>query len=101
MTKPIPELVPPRCPRCHVRMVAVDISPGPEGFEQHCTFECEICRYTDCEVIAIDPMKSGAVGWTLGELAHGAVTHEVHEGRMNDTEAREVRASPPCSEARP
>jgi len=67
MTKPIPELlsvVCPRCPRCHVRMVAVDISPGPEGLESW-TFECELCQHTDCEVIAIDPMKSGAVGRAL------------------------------------
>jgi hypothetical protein len=62
-------------------MVAVDISPGPEGFKCY-TFECELCRHTDCEVIVIDPMKSGAVGWTLGEIAHGAVTHEIHQGRM-------------------
>jgi len=39
---PDPELLPigrPRCPACTMRMITVDITPKPEGFE-HRTFEC-------------------------------------------------------------
>ena len=71
MGKPAPELLPPikppRCPRCQARMLTIDVSPGPDGFE-HRTFECLTCGHTQETVIASDPLRSNAVGWTEGEL---------------------------------
>ena len=71
MGKPAPELLPPikppRCPRCQARMLTIDVSPGPDGFE-HRTFECITCGHTQETVIACDPLRSNAVGWTKGEL---------------------------------
>ena len=68
---PDPELLPirPRCPKCHSRMLTLDVSPGPEGFERR-TFGCSKCGHSEESVIACDPMRSNAVGWTLGELKH-------------------------------
>ena len=70
MIKPDPELLPikrPLCPRCQARMLTVDVSPGPEGFE-HRTFECAKCGYGEESVTVCDPLRSNAVGWTEGEL---------------------------------
>ena len=69
MGKPDPELLPirPLCPRCQARMLMVDFSPGPEGFE-HRTFECAKCGYGEESVTVCDPLRSNAVGWTEGEL---------------------------------
>ena len=70
MGKPAPELLPPikppRCPRCQARMLTIDVSPGPYG--EHRTFECITCGHTQETVIACDPLRSNAVGWTKGEL---------------------------------
>jgi hypothetical protein len=68
--KPDLELLPiqrPRCPKCQTRMLTIDVSPGSEGFE-HRTFECRKCSLSDTRVIAVDPLKSKAVGWLSGEL---------------------------------
>jgi hypothetical protein len=40
---------------------------GPGGFE-HRTFECASCNHVEKIAIALDPMKSGDVGWLVGEL---------------------------------
>jgi len=56
-----------RCPKCQTRMIPSRISPGPTGFELH-TFDCSKCDYVEKVVIASDPMKSGDVGWLVGEL---------------------------------
>jgi hypothetical protein len=84
MAKPDPELLPtsrPRCPNCQMRMMTVDVSPGPEGFERR-TFECRRCGEKDARMMACDPLKSDAVGWLSGELARKSETHDVHEERM-------------------
>jgi hypothetical protein len=68
--KPDPELLPihrPRCPNCQTRMIAVAIASGPEGFE-HRTFECRKCGHCETDVVANDPLKPDAAGWTAGEL---------------------------------
>jgi hypothetical protein len=56
-----------RCQKCQSRMSLARISPGPTGFELR-TFECSRCDYVEKIAIASDPMKSGDVGWLVGEL---------------------------------
>jgi hypothetical protein len=56
-----------RCPICHTRMMLSRIAPGPKGFELR-TFDCSKCDYVEKVAIASDPMKSGDVGWLVGEL---------------------------------
>jgi len=56
-----------RCPQCRTRMVLAGISPGPTGFELR-TFDCANCDHVEKIVIASDPMKTGDVGWLVGEL---------------------------------
>jgi len=48
-------------------MITVAIVSGPEGFERR-TCECRKCGYCEIDVVASDPLASGAVGWTTGEL---------------------------------
>jgi len=48
-------------------MATSAVSDGPEGFEQR-TFECARCGHTETRTLVSDPLKSGAVGWTEGEL---------------------------------
>jgi hypothetical protein len=55
------------CPKCRARMTLARISPGPTGFELR-TFDCSKCDHVEKIVIASDPMKSGDVGWLVGEL---------------------------------
>jgi hypothetical protein len=64
-----------------MRMLTVDISSSPEGFE-HRTFECLKCGHTENKILACDPLKSDAIGWLSGELGRDAVTHEIHDGEM-------------------
>jgi hypothetical protein len=56
-----------RCPKCQMRMMLARISPGPKGFELR-TFGCSKCDRVEQVAIASDPMKSGDVGWLVGEL---------------------------------
>jgi hypothetical protein len=55
-----------RCPKCRTRMMLARVSPGPTGFELH-TLDCSKCGHVEKIVFALDPMKSGAVGWFAGE----------------------------------
>jgi hypothetical protein len=48
-------------------MMLAHISPGPTGFELR-TFDCAKCDHVEQVAIASDPMKSGDVGWLVGEL---------------------------------
>ena len=43
------------------------ISAGERGFEER-TFECSTCERTEKISVAVDPMKSDAVGWLASEL---------------------------------
>jgi hypothetical protein len=43
------------------------ISPGERGFELR-TFECSTCRRVQRIAIAVDPLKTDAVGWLASEL---------------------------------
>ena len=63
-----------------MRMMTVDVSPGPDGFE-HRTFECRRCGKKDTGMMACDPLKPDAVGWLSGELARDSETHDVHQER--------------------
>jgi hypothetical protein len=60
-------------------------SPGPVGFEQR-LFGCPKCDHVETNVVALDPLKSEALGWLAGELGHGAtapaVTHDIVDGKM-------------------
>jgi hypothetical protein len=56
-----------RCPNCRTRMTLAHISPGPTGFELR-TFDCPKCNHVEKIVIASDPMKSGDVGWLVGDV---------------------------------
>ena len=55
------------CSKCHMRMALSHIAPGPTGFELR-TFDCTKCDHVEQIAIALDPMKSGDVGWLVGEL---------------------------------
>jgi hypothetical protein len=48
-------------------MVTTAVADGPEGFEQR-TFACRKCAHAEIRLLACDPFKSGAVGWTKSEL---------------------------------
>jgi hypothetical protein len=56
-----------RCPNCRTRMKPAQISPGPTGFELR-TYDCANCAHVEKIVIALDPMKSGDVGWLVSEV---------------------------------
>jgi hypothetical protein len=56
-----------RCPKCQTRMMLARIAPGLTGFELR-TFGCSKCERVEQVAVASDPMKSGDVGWLVGEL---------------------------------
>jgi hypothetical protein len=43
------------------------IAPGPTGFELR-TFDCSKCDHLEKVAIALNPVRSGDVGWLVGEL---------------------------------
>jgi hypothetical protein len=43
------------------------ISPGERGFELR-TFECSTCHRIEKMALAVDPLKTDAVGWLASEL---------------------------------
>jgi hypothetical protein len=64
-----------------MRMMAGEVSPGPDGFEQQ-TYKCLRCSCTAAKLVACDLLKSDAVGWLSGELGNSASEHEIKEGQM-------------------
>jgi hypothetical protein len=48
-------------------MGLAQISPGKRGFEMR-TFECSTCHRIEKVSIAVDPLKTDAVGWLASEL---------------------------------
>ena len=57
----------PMCPTCKHRMGLARISPGERGFEVR-SFECSTCHRLEQISIAVDPLKTDALGWLAGEL---------------------------------
>ena len=57
----------PMCPTCKHRMGLARISPGERGFELR-SFECSTCHRLEQISIAVDPLKTDALGWLAGEL---------------------------------
>lgn len=51
----------PMCPDCKHKMVLARISAGRRGFEMR-TLECSTCKRTENILMAVDPMKTNAVG---------------------------------------
>jgi hypothetical protein len=42
------------------------VTAGTRGFEDR-TFECSTCHRTEKLSVAVDPMKTDALGWLAGE----------------------------------
>jgi hypothetical protein len=57
----------PTCPVCKHRMALGRVSPGERGFEDR-RFECSTCERIERVSVAVDPMKTDAVGWLASEL---------------------------------
>jgi hypothetical protein len=57
----------PMCPTCKHRMGLARISPGGRGVEER-TFECSTCHRVTKVSMAVDPLKTDALGWLAGEL---------------------------------
>jgi len=57
----------PHCPNCRSDMVLSRILPSRAARDFR-TFECNKCAHVEKVVVELDPMKSYALGWLLGEL---------------------------------
>jgi Zn ribbon nucleic-acid-binding protein len=55
------------CPNCQSVMMLSGIWPTRAALELR-TFECVKCGHIEKVVVGVDPMKSHALGWVLGEL---------------------------------
>jgi hypothetical protein len=71
----------PMCPVCKHRMALGCVSPGERGFEDR-SFECSTCERTERVSVAVDPMKTDAVGWLASELRPAQLTTALVSGRM-------------------
>ena len=58
----------PMCPVCKHKMALARISAGQRGFETR-TFECSTCDRMENVSLAVDPMKTDAVGWFASGLS--------------------------------
>lgn len=57
----------PHCPSCQSEMVLSRVLPRRAALDLR-TFECGKCGHVEKVIADIDPMKSSALGWLLGEL---------------------------------
>jgi len=57
----------PHCPNCKSEMMLSRIVPTRTAFDLR-SFQCGKCAHVERVVVEVDPMKSGALGWLLGEL---------------------------------
>jgi uncharacterized Zn finger protein len=57
----------PRCRNCQSEMALSRVLPRRATLDLR-TFECGKCGRVEKVIADIDPMKSNAVGWLLGEL---------------------------------
>jgi hypothetical protein len=57
----------PHCPSCQSEMALSRVLPRRATLDLR-TFECGKCGHVEKVVADIDPMKSNALGWLLGEL---------------------------------
>jgi hypothetical protein len=57
----------PHCPNCQAEMMLSRILPSRAALDLR-TFECGKCAHVEKFVVELDPMKSHALGWLLGEL---------------------------------
>jgi ribosomal protein S27AE len=57
----------PHCPNCRFEMALSRVFPWRATLDLR-TFECGKCGHVEKAVAEIDPMKSNALGWLLGEL---------------------------------
>ncbi len=58
----------PMCPVCKHNMALARISAGGRVFEMR-TLECSTCDLTENISLAVDPLKTDAVGWLASELS--------------------------------
>jgi hypothetical protein len=57
----------PHCPNCQSEMMPSRLLPSRAVLDLH-TFECGECAHVEKVAVEVDPMKSYAIGWLLGEL---------------------------------
>ena len=57
----------PHCPNCQSEMMLSRLLPSRAALDLR-TFECGKCAHVEKVVVGVDPMKSYALGWLLGEL---------------------------------
>jgi len=55
------------CPLCKHRMALTRVSPGKRGIGDR-SFECPTCGRIEKISVAVDPMKTNAMGWLAGKL---------------------------------
>jgi hypothetical protein len=55
------------CAKCEGRMVLARTTPARLGVNSQ-AFECVQCGHVEKVLIAVDPIRSSALGWLLGEL---------------------------------
>ncbi|SDT44123.1 response regulator [Bradyrhizobium canariense] len=55
------------CPNCRSEMMLSRILPTRTALDLR-TFECGKCAHVEKIIVEVDPIKSHALGWLLGEL---------------------------------
>jgi hypothetical protein len=57
----------PFCQKCKHPMKLARTSPGAIGY-QELTFDCSTCGRREIRAVAVDPLRTDAVGWLASEL---------------------------------